>query len=93
MPGSKIFATLAQGGPPDQAVERGEKAILLAAGQDRLPSRQREVLEWRVFEQLSYAEISERTGKSEGALRVVSRGTMEARRADGELRRLLEASP
>jgi RNA polymerase sigma-70 factor, ECF subfamily len=92
VPGSKILATLAQGGPPDQAVERAEKAILLAAALDRLPPHQREVLEWRVFEQLSYAEISGRTGKSEGALRVVTARAMEALRADGELRRLMGAS-
>jgi len=92
VPGSKIFATLAQGSTPEQGVERAERALLLAAALDRLPVRQREILEWRVFEQLSYAEISERTGKSEGALRVVTARALEALRADGELRRLMEAS-
>src|SRR5207248_2128090 len=93
VPGSKILATLTQGSTPEQGVERAEKALHLAAALERLPRHQREVLEWRVFERLSYAEISEQTGKSEGALRVVVTRAMEALRADGDLRRLMEATP
>jgi RNA polymerase sigma-70 factor, ECF subfamily len=92
VPGSKVLATLSQGSTPEQAAERAEKALHLAAALERLPRHQREVLEWRVFEQLSYAEISERTGKSEGALRVVATRAMEALRADEQLRRLMGAS-
>ena len=92
VPGSNIFPTLLLGSTPEQGIERAEKAFQLAAALERLPRHQREVLEWRVFEQLSYAEISERTGKTEGALRVVATRAMEALRADGELRRLMEAN-
>jgi len=92
MPGSKVFATLTKGSTPEQGAERAEKAVLLAGALERLPQHQREVLEWRVFEQLSYEEISKRTGKNVGALRVVVTRAMEALRADRELRRLMEAS-
>lgn len=92
VPGAKVLATLTQGSTPEQAAERAEKALRLAAALERLPTHQRQVLEWRVFEQLSYVEIGERTGKSEGALRVVATRAMEALRADGELRRLMGAN-
>ncbi len=92
MPAAKVFATLTKGSTPEQEVERAEKAVLLAAAIERLPQHQREVLELRTFEQLSYAEISGRTGKSEGALRVVVTRALETLRADGALRRLMEAS-
>jgi RNA polymerase sigma-70 factor (ECF subfamily) len=92
MSGSKVFATLTKGSTPEQGAERAEKAVLLAAAVQRLPQHQREVLELRVFEQLTYAEISGRTGKSEGALRVVVTRALETLRADDELRQLMEAS-
>ena len=92
MPGSKVFATLTKGSTPELGAERAERAVLLAAALERLPQHQREVLESRIFEQLSYAEICARTGKSEGALRVVVTRALETLRADGELRRLMEAS-
>ncbi len=92
MPGFNILATLAKGSTPGQGAERAERAIFLAAALGRLPQHQREVLQGRVFEQLSFAQISARTGKSEGALRVVATRALEALRADQELRRLLEAS-
>ena len=92
VPGSKIFATLALGSAPEMSLERAEKALLLAAALEQLPRHQREVLEWRVFEQLSYAQISDRTGKTEGALRVVATRALEALRADDQLRQLMEAS-
>jgi RNA polymerase sigma-70 factor (subfamily 1) len=90
LPGSEILATLTQGSTPEQAVERAEKALQLAAALERLPRHQREVLEWRVFEQLPYAEIGKRTGKSVGALRVVATRALEALRADRQLRSLME---
>ena len=92
VPGSKIFATLVHGSTPEQGVERAEKALRLAAALERLPEHQREVLQLRVFEQLTYAEISQRTKKSEGALRVVATRAIDALRADAELCRLMEAS-
>ncbi|QDU21760.1 RNA polymerase sigma factor [Urbifossiella limnaea] len=91
VPGSKVFETLSGGSTPEQAAERAEKALQLAAAMERLPRHQREVLQWRVFEQFSYAQISALTGKSEGALRVVTTRAMEALRADGELRRIMGA--
>jgi len=92
MPGSKVFATLTKGSTPEQGAERAEKAILLAAALERLPQHQREVLELRIFEQLSYAEISERIGKREGALRVVVTRALETLRADGDLQQFKEES-
>lgn len=92
VPGSRILATLTRGSTPQQCVERAEKALHLAAALERLPRHQREVLEWRIFDNLSYATISERTGKSVGALRVVTTRALEALKADGELRRLTETT-
>jgi len=92
MPGSKVFATLTKGSTPEQGAERAEKAILLAAALERLPQHQREVLELRIFDQLSYAEISERIGKREGALRVVVTRALETLRADGDLQQFKEES-
>jgi RNA polymerase sigma-70 factor (ECF subfamily) len=91
-PGSKFFASLTAGSTPEQRAERAEKALLLAAALDRLPPHQREVLEWRILEQLPYSDISARTGKSPGALRVVVTRALETLRADRALRGLLEAS-
>ena len=90
--GSKIFVTLIKGSNPGLAAERAERALLLAAALERLPQRQREVLVYRFFEQLSYAEISERTGKSEGALRIVVARALESLRHDEGLLRLAELS-
>jgi RNA polymerase sigma-70 factor (ECF subfamily) len=92
VPGSRVFATLAEGTTPEQAAERAENTVLLAAALQRLPAHQREVLEWRFFEHLSYAEISARTGKSEGALRVVVTRALDALRSDHKLRRLMGAT-
>lgn len=91
MIGSKMLATLTKGTSPEQGAERAERAVLLAAALERLPQHQREMLQWRVFEQLSYAQISERTGKSQGALRVVVTRALESLRQDRDLRRLMEA--
>jgi RNA polymerase sigma-70 factor (ECF subfamily) len=56
---------------PDRAAMRDEAAPRLAAALERLPETHREVLEARFFDQLTFAEVGVRLGKSEGAVRVV----------------------
>lgn len=90
--GSKLLATLVQGSGPEQAGARAERATHVAAALGRLPDRQRDVVQWRVFEQLSYDEISQRTGASQGALRVVFTRAIAALRSDEDLRRLMESA-
>jgi RNA polymerase sigma-70 factor (ECF subfamily) len=56
---------------PEQRLMRDEEAARLAEAMERLPEAYREVIQARVFDQLSFANVSERTGKSVGALRVL----------------------
>jgi RNA polymerase sigma-70 factor (ECF subfamily) len=54
-----------------EAKERDRRAALLAGALNRLPVRQRQVVELFWFERLTDAEISDRLGGSPGALRVL----------------------
>src|SRR5262249_8756657 len=72
---------------PEQRASREEEAARLAAALERLPEAQREVIQARFFDQLRFGEISRRTGKSVGAVRVV------CLRAIQRLRREMEARP
>jgi RNA polymerase sigma factor (sigma-70 family) len=85
-PGSTALARLARGSSPERRAARQEDAVRLAAALERLPEHQREVLRARFFEGLSFAEIGERTGKSEGALRVVCLRAIDRLRPDEQLR-------
>jgi len=92
VPGSKILATLTQGSTPEQAAERAEKALQLAAALERLPQHKQDVLRLRFFEQLSFEEISQQTGKGVEALRVLCWRALKDLREDGQLLGLMEAS-
>jgi RNA polymerase sigma-70 factor (ECF subfamily) len=54
--------------PSDHAARR-ERAVLLRAAVDRLPPDYRELIDLRSFQGCSYAEIANRMGKSELAVR------------------------
>jgi RNA polymerase sigma-70 factor (ECF subfamily) len=92
IPGSKVFATLTKGSTPEQGIERAERAIQLAAALDRLPQHKRDVLVLRFFEQRTFEEISQRTGKGVEALRVLCCRALKDLREDAQLLGLLEAS-
>lgn len=89
--GSKVLALVSQGSSPEQRAERAEAAVLLAEALARLPQHQQDVLHWRFFERLSFEEISQRTGKSVGALRVVCSRALERLGQDDQLRQAKEA--
>jgi RNA polymerase sigma-70 factor (ECF subfamily) len=86
VPGSKVFPFLVVGMTSEQKADRDELAIRLTVALEKLPQARQDVLRARFFDGLSFAEISRRTGKSAGALRVLSV------RAIGQLRELMEAS-
>lgn len=90
--GSKVQALLSQGSNPEDVVGRAERAILVAAALDRLPAHQRQLLQWRFFDQLPFADISARTGKSVGALRVLCARALDRLAQDEQLARELGAS-
>lgn len=90
VPGSKILATLTQGSTPEQAAERAEKALQLAAALERLPQHKQDVLRLRFFEQLSFEEISPIMGKGVEALRVLCCRALKDLREDGQLHGLME---
>ena len=72
VPGSKIFQRLLSGGTsPSARAQRDEDAAQLADAIERLPDAQRAVIQMRFFDQLDFGAISERTGKSKGAIRIV----------------------
>jgi RNA polymerase sigma-70 factor (ECF subfamily) len=89
-PGAPAGGVPAQDSTPEERLLRAERAVRLAAALERLPAHQRDVLHWRFFEQLSFAEISVRTGKSAGALRVVCSRALDRLGQDEELREVLE---
>jgi RNA polymerase sigma-70 factor (ECF subfamily) len=72
--------------PAGQRAERDRRAVRVAAALAQLPERQRQVVEWRWFDRLSDAEISDRLGGSVAAIRVLRCRALKA------LRRVLEAS-
>jgi len=92
VPASKILATLTQGSTPEQGVERAERAMKLAAAMERLPQHKRDLLVLRFFEQLSFEEISRRTGRGVEALRVLCCRALKNLRDDAQLLGLMEAS-
>jgi RNA polymerase sigma-70 factor (ECF subfamily) len=91
-PGAPVSGVPAADSTPEQRLLRAERAVRLAAALERLAPHQRDVLQWRFFEQLSFAEISARTGKSVGALRVVCSRALDRLGQDEELRQAMEAS-
>jgi RNA polymerase sigma-70 factor (ECF subfamily) len=77
----------AVGETPSAELLRLEESALLAEALERLPEDMRQVLLARHFEDVPYAELARRTGRSEGALRVLYT------RALRRLRDELPASP
>jgi RNA polymerase sigma-70 factor (ECF subfamily) len=67
---------------PEQRAMRDEEAIRLAEALERLPEPYREVIQGRLFDRLSFASLSERTGKSAGALRVLCLRAVERLRKE-----------
>ncbi len=64
-------------------IEGEERAAMLRAAMDRLPSSQREVVELHFFEERPFAEVAQIVGSTEGAVRV------RAHRAYKRLKELL----
>lgn len=62
---------LAESGMPEDEVIGRETLELVLKAISRLPRRQQEVIRMHVFEEMSYDEISERTGMSNLTLRVL----------------------
>lgn len=59
------------GSPPDSAVEAREDMAALSKAMAALSPTQREILQMRFFEDLTYDEISQRTGKNNLTIRVM----------------------
>ncbi|MCQ2176260.1 MAG: sigma-70 family RNA polymerase sigma factor [Bacteroidales bacterium] len=59
------------GNPPDSVMEARENMAALSKAMAALSSTQREILQMRFFEDLSYDEISQRTGKNNLNIRVL----------------------
>jgi RNA polymerase sigma-70 factor (ECF subfamily) len=57
--------------PPLQVLADEEDAVRLAEALERLSPARRDVIHARLFDRWSFAEISRRTGRREGALRVL----------------------
>jgi RNA polymerase sigma-70 factor (ECF subfamily) len=84
---ARVMDELSAGSTPEQQALRAEKAIVVAEAVERLPANQRELVQSRFFDGLSFREISDRTGKSEAALRVLCWRALGNLREDGQLRR------
>lgn len=61
-------ALAGSGTSPSQQVSRREQAVLLAEALDKLPDDYREVIVLRHLEQLPFAEVSARMGRSEDSV-------------------------
>jgi RNA polymerase sigma-70 factor (ECF subfamily) len=70
--------------PPLDYIDKAEQIVRLLAALERLPETRREVVRARLLDGLSYDEISQRSGTSRGALRVLFK------RALAQLRQLME---
>jgi RNA polymerase sigma-70 factor (ECF subfamily) len=62
---------------PSEAFSRGAREYRLAAAVETLPAEQRDVIRMRYVEGLSTKEIAERTGRSDGAIRVMLSRTVQ----------------
>jgi RNA polymerase sigma-70 factor (ECF subfamily) len=87
-PPSDVLASLPAGEPPPlQVLADEEDAVRLAEALEQLPPARREVVHARLFDNCSFAEISRRMGRPEGALRVLFVRSVR------QLRTMLEAKP
>jgi RNA polymerase sigma-70 factor (ECF subfamily) len=70
-----------QRSPSDSAARR-EQAVLLANALEQVPEKYREVIIWRHFEGLSFAQLAERTGRSvDSVQKLWMRGLRRLRRS------------
>ncbi|MBO4498656.1 MAG: sigma-70 family RNA polymerase sigma factor [Bacteroidaceae bacterium] len=68
---ASITENILQEGDTSSRVESKEKISAILAAVEKLPNRQREVLKMKVFDELSYEEIEEKTGMNYLTLRVL----------------------
>lgn len=87
--GEDLIPLLATGQSPLQGSILMDQSVRLASALQRLPEHQRDVLQWRFFDQLSYGQISKQTGKSVGALRVVCSRAIERLGQDDDIRAII----
>lgn len=85
---SDVLQALPDGEPPPlQVLADEEDAVRLAAALEQLSPTRRDVIHARLFDNCSFAEISRRTGRAEGTLRVLFLRSLR------QLRTLLEPKP
>lgn len=77
-----IAAIAADRRSPSSSAAQHEYAALMAAAVDRLPADMREVVLGRYLDGLSYAQLAERNGRSEGALRILYTRALRKLRQD-----------
>lgn len=68
----------------DSRIESREQIRLMAEAVRKLPESQRKVLEMRILQDLSYEEISQKTGMSQLTLRVLLSRARKTLRRNGE---------
>lgn len=77
-PGGKLADQILQsGGTPSAAASANEQADGLRKALDRLGDPHRQVILWRNFEKLSFAEIGQRLGRSDDAVRMLYNRALE----------------
>ncbi|MDG2166712.1 MAG: RNA polymerase sigma factor [Opitutales bacterium] len=64
------FESASSGILPDESAEKNERSVLLKQAMDKLPEDKKEILILSRYEHLSYAEIGDILGCSEGAVKV-----------------------
>lgn len=72
-------------------VQQMERAARLASALESLPTPYRDVVQLRIFDQLSYQEISRLTGRTDAALRVMFVRAIAALRKHPDLQALVES--
>ncbi len=80
--GAQAELTLDPGSTPSGHAVREEQAANLAAGLSRLPEDMQEVVLGRHVDQLSYADLAQQLGRSEGAVRVLYTRALRRLRAE-----------
>ena len=72
------------GNSPSQSVSRREQAVLLAEALDKLPEDYRAVIMYRHIEQLSFAEVAQRMGRSEDSVQKLWMRALKSLRSEME---------
>jgi len=92
VPLSEALAVAAAGTAPHRADNWDERVVAIATALEKLPRMQKQVVQWRIFEDLTYDEIAALTGMTANHLRVVFYRAMEQIRNDESVRMLKRAS-